>query len=270
MNPLDWRLKSHRPGVDVAGKVETVGRNVTRFKPGDAVFGAAKGAFAEFACASELRLAVKPDSITFAQAASIPIAGLTALQALRDIAKVQPGQHVLINGAAGGVGTFAAQIAKSLGAHVTGVCSSRNVEQLRALGAERVIDYTQSDFITDDQIYDLVIDNAANRSLEAMGRILSPNGGCVLVGAPKTLGSILLRLLEAAARSLFSRRKFTFFIAKITRQDLETLSGLVTTGRVTPALDKCYPFSKTGDAIAYVESGHARAKVVISLAAEQQ
>ena len=260
INPLDWRLKSPRPGVDVAGRVEAVGRSVMRLKPGDEVFGAARGAFAEYACASESKLALKPEYISFAQAASIPIAGLTALQGIRDVGHLKAGQRILINGAAGGVGTFAVQIAKSIGALVTGVCSTRNVEQTQALGADRVIDYTREDFVTDEQDYDVLLDNVGNRPLPAMKRVLTPRGKCVMVGAPKTMGTVLARLLEGMLRP-----RFKFFIAKLKKEDLEFLCSLIQTGQMTPAIDKCYPFSEVASAIAYVESGHARAKVVINL-----
>ncbi|HLK35004.1 MAG TPA: NAD(P)-dependent alcohol dehydrogenase, partial [Terriglobales bacterium] len=168
VNPLDWRLKAERPGVDVAGEITAVGGKVTRFKPGDLVFGGAKGAFAEFACAQETKLAPKPENVSFEQAAAVPIAGLTALQGLRDKGRLQPGQKVLINGAAGGIGTFAVQIAKSLGANVTGVCSTKNVELVRSLGADRVIDYTREDFTQGSERYDLILDNVGNRTLLAM------------------------------------------------------------------------------------------------------
>src|SRR5256885_13698592 len=164
VNPLDWRMKTKRPGVDVAGEIVAVGRVVTQFKPGDAVFGVGKGAFAEYACAAEGKLALKPAAVSFEQAAAVPVAGLTALQALRDKGHLQPGQKVLINGAAGGIGTFAVQIAKSLGANVIGVCSTKNVEMLRSLGADRVIDYTREDFTQDSGRYDLLLDNVGNRA----------------------------------------------------------------------------------------------------------
>ena len=263
VNPLDWRLKSRRPGVDVAGQVQSNGRNVARFKPGDAVFGIAKGAFAEYACAAESKLALKPTDITYVQAASIPVAGLTALQALRDVGHLKPGQKVLINGAAGGVGTFAVQIAKSMGAQVTAVCSTRNVEQSRALGADRVIDYTRDDFITDEEAYDLLLDNVGNRSLRALQRLLTPHGKCVMVGAPKTIGSVLARLLEGAVRP-----RFTFLMAKMKKEDLKHLGELINAGRVKPVIDKCYPLGDAAACIAYVESGHARGKVIINISAE--
>jgi NADPH:quinone reductase-like Zn-dependent oxidoreductase len=188
INPLDWRMKSQRPGVDVAGLVATVGGSVTKFKPGDAVFGLCKGAFAEYACAREAKLVTKPESLSFDQAAGVPVAGLTALQGLRDKGHLQPGQKVLINGAAGGIGTFAVQIAKSFGANVTGVCSTKNVELVRSLGADRIIDYTREDFTQGSERYDLILDNVGNRSLSAMRHVLGPNGKCVMAGAPFITG----------------------------------------------------------------------------------
>jgi NADPH:quinone reductase-like Zn-dependent oxidoreductase len=185
VNPLDWRIKTGRPGVDVAGKIVGLGKNVTQFKTGDAVFGAAKGAFAEYACAPESKVARKPEGVSFELAASVPIAGLTAFQALHDKAHLEAGQKVLINGAAGGIGTFAVQIAKSFGARVTGVCSTKNVELVRSLGADRVIDYTCEDFVEDGERYDLLLDNVGNRKLSAMKCVLRPKGKCVIVGAPK-------------------------------------------------------------------------------------
>ena len=264
VNPLDWRLKSQRPGVDVAGQVVAVGGAVTQFKPGDAVFGAGRGAFAEYACAPEGKVARKPEGVSFDQAAALPIAGLTALQGLRDKGHLQPGQKVLINGAAGGVGTFAVQIAKSLGANITGVCSTKNVELVRSLGADRVIDYTRDDFTQESERYDLLLDNVGNRTLSAMKRVLSPSGKCVMAGAPKKLRAVLTRLLKAFAWSLFLRQKFTFFIAKMNRDDLATLCGLIEAGKLSPVIDRRYPLAETAGAIAYVEEGHARAKVVIT------
>jgi NADPH:quinone reductase-like Zn-dependent oxidoreductase len=265
VNPADWRMKRQRPGLDVAGVVEAVGGKVTRFGRGDAVFGISKGAFAEFACASETRLVLKPENLSFEQAAAVPIAGLTALQGLRDKGHLQPGLKVLINGAAGGIGTYAVQIAKSFGASVTGVCSTRNVEMVRSLGADRAIDYTRDDFTQDGGRYNLLLDNVGNRPLSALRRILAPNGTCVMVGAPKELGAVFTRLLETFARSLFLRQKFPFFIAKVNRDELAGLCELIKAGKLTPVIDKCYPLSETGDAIAYVEEGHARAKVVITV-----
>jgi NADPH:quinone reductase-like Zn-dependent oxidoreductase len=264
VNPLDWRLKSRRPGVDVSGQVVAVGPRVTQFKVGDAVLGCAKGAFAEYACASETKLVSKPDEVSFEQAACLPIAGLTALQALRDKGKVQPGQTVLINGASGGVGTFSVQIAKWLGAEVTGVCSTPNVELVRSLGADRVIDYTREDFTLAGRQYDLLLDNVGNRPFSALKRVMSPGARCVMAGAPKQLPAVLARILEAFARSVLLRQGFTFFVASIRKEDLATLGELVKTGKVVPVIDKRYPLSSAAEAIAYVERGHARGKVVLT------
>jgi NADPH:quinone reductase-like Zn-dependent oxidoreductase len=265
VNPLDWRMKNERPGVDVAGEVIAVGKSVTLFKLGDAVFGLGRGAFAECACAAESKLVSKPESMTFDQAAAIPVAGLTALQGLRDKGHLQSRQNVLINGAAGGIGTFAVQIAKSMGANVTGVCSTNNVDLMRSLGADRVIDYTRDDFTQDSQRYDLLLDNVGNRTLSSMRQVLTPNGKCIMAGAPKTLSGTLSRIFKAWAWSPFLRQKFTFFIAKMKKDDLVTLFDLIQTGKLTPSIDRRYPLSETAAAIAYVEEGHARAKVVITI-----
>jgi NADPH:quinone reductase-like Zn-dependent oxidoreductase len=265
VNPLDWRLKNERPGVDVAGEIVAVGRTVTQFKPGDAVFGGGKGAFAEYACAREEKLAPKPDSVSFDQAAAVPIAGLTALQALRDKGHLQPGQKVLINGAAGGLGTFAVQIAKSFGANVTGVCSTKNVDLVRSLGADRVIDYTREDFTRGNGRYDLLLDNVGNRALSAMRRVLSPNGQCVIAGAPKKMSAVIAWLLKIYARSWLLRENFKFLIANINRDDLTTFGAMITAGKITPVIDRRYPLSEAADAMAYAEEGHARAKVVITI-----
>ena len=266
VNPLDWRLKSSRPGVDVAGEVASVGASVTEFKPGDAVFGVAKGAFAEYACAPAAKLVPKPKGMNFEQAAALPIAGLTALQGLRDRGHLQPGQKVLINGASGGIGTFAVQIAKSLGASVTGVCSTKNIDLVRSLGADRAIDYTREDFTHDTERYDLLLDNVGNRTLSSMKRVLGPGGKCVMAGAPKSFPAVFARLLKAFLWSLFLRPKFKFFVAKINQEDLKRLAGLITSGKLTPAIDRRYPLAEAASAIAYAEEGHARAKVLILLA----
>ena len=268
INPLDWRVKRRRPGVDVAGQVVALGRAATRFKPGDAVFGVCKGAFAEYACAPETRLVPKPESVSFDQAAAIPVAGLTALQGLRDKGRLKPGQKVLINGAAGGVGTFAVQIARWLGANVTGVCSTKNVELVRSLGADRVIDYTRDDFTQDSERYDLLLDNVGNRPLPAIRRVLNPSGKCVIAGAPKKLSAVFAHILKVFARSVFLRQKLTFFIADVNRDDLTTLAALIQAGKITPVIDRRYPLAETAAAIAYVEEGHARAKVLITLTDE--
>ena len=263
VNPLDWRMKAQRPGVDVAGEIVAVGRAVTQFKSGDEVFGVAKGAFAEYACAPEAKLARKPASVSFEQLAAVPVAGLTALQALRDKGHLEPQQKLLINGAAGGVGTFAVQIAKSFGANVSGVCSTKNVELVRSLGADRVIDYTREDFTEGSERYDLILDNVGNRRLSAMKRVLNPRGRCVMAGAPKKLSTVFTRILKAFAWSPFLRQKFKFFIANINRDDLSLFCDLIQAGKVTPVIDKRYSLTQTADAIAYVEEGHPRAKVLI-------
>ena len=264
VNPLDWRMKTKRPGVDVAGEIVAVGKNVKQFRAGDAAFGAGKGAFAEYVCARESKLAPKPEGVSFEQAAAVPIAGMTALQALRDVACLQPGQNVLINGAAGGIGTFAVQIAKSFGARVTGVCSTKNVELVRSLGADRVIDYTGEDFTRGSERYDLLLDNVANRTLSAMKGVLRPNGTCVIVGAPKKMSEVFTWLLKIIARSVLLRQNFKFFIARVNRDDLTTFGELITARKVTPVIDRRYPLSGTADAMAYAEEGHARGKVVIT------
>jgi NADPH:quinone reductase-like Zn-dependent oxidoreductase len=265
INPLDWRMKSRRPGVDVSGEVVAVGKRVSQFKAGDAVFGAGSGTFAEYACVPEAGLISKPNELTFEQAACIPVAGLTALQGLRDKGRLRRGQKVLVNGASGGIGTFAVQIAKSLGAEVTGVSSTRNVELVRSLGADQAVDYTQEDFTVSGRQYDLVLDNVGNRSLSALRRVMTPRGRCVLAGAPKELWAVILRVFGAFAWSPFLSQKFTFFIAKVKREDLAGICELIKTGKVTTVIDKCYSLSNAAEAIAYVEHGHARAKVVLSI-----
>jgi NADPH:quinone reductase-like Zn-dependent oxidoreductase len=261
--------KIKRPGVDVAGQVEAVGKNITQFKPGDAVFGLCKGAFAEYLCATESALVIKPENITFEQAASVPVAALTALQGLRDKAKIQPGQKVLINGAAGGVGTFAVQIAKSFGAHVTAVCSTRNVDKVRSIGADHVIDYTQEDFTKSHsgQCYDIIFDNVGNHSLSACRRLLNPKGITLMVGILGDRGilSLLTHLVTALIWSRFISQKFIFFIARLNQQDLTLLSELMATGKVTPVIDKCYSLNQAPEAIRYLSEHHARGKVVITL-----
>ncbi len=285
VNPADWRLmrgspyivrmlfglrkptasRPGRPGVDVAGQVEAVGRTVTQFKPGDEVFGSCRGAFAEYACTSEQKLAMKPDNVTFEQAASVPVAALTALQGLRDKGHIQPGQKVLINGAAGGVGTFAVQIAKWFGAEVTGVCSTRNVEMVRSIGADRVIDYTQEDFTKSGRRYDLILDNVGNHSLSACRRVLNPKGIFVIAGGPKKGWIILLRALKALVLSRFVSHKMFLFIARINTTDLTIMGELMAAGKVTPVIDRRYRLSEVPEAIRYLEEGHARGKVVITL-----
>jgi NADPH:quinone reductase-like Zn-dependent oxidoreductase len=263
--------KIKRPGVDVAGKVEAVGKNVTQFKPGDAVFGLCKGTFAEYLCAPESSFVVKPENITFEQAASVPVAALTALQGLRDQGHIQAGQKVLINGAAGGVGTFAVQIAKSCGAHVTAVCSTSNVDMVRSIGADHVIDYTQQDFTkanpTNGEGYDIIFDNVGNHSLSACRRLLNPKGINLMVGILGGRGilSLLTRLITALIWSRFISQKFVFFVAKLNKQDLTTLSELMAAGKVTSVIDRCYTLNQVPEAIRYLSEQHARGKVVITL-----
>jgi NADPH:quinone reductase-like Zn-dependent oxidoreductase len=283
VNPLDWHYMRGAPyimrlgtglrkpqntrlGVDLSGIVEAVGRNVTQFQPGDEVFGGRTGAFAEYVCAREKTLAPKPTTLTFEQAAAVPIAGLTALQGLRDKGRIQSGQKVLINGAAGGVGTFAVQIAKAFSTHVTAVCSTRNVEIVRSLGADRVMDYTQENFTQSEQRYDLILDNVGNHSLSACRRVLSPKGTFVVVGGPKgnwvgPLGFFLKALLL----SRFVSQTLVGFLASINKEDLMALKELIEAGKVTPVIDRCYTLSEVPEAIRYVEEGHARGKVVITL-----
>jgi NADPH:quinone reductase-like Zn-dependent oxidoreductase len=285
INPLDWKLmkggpflvrlllglgkpKIKRPGVDVAGQVEAVGRNVTQFKPGDEVFGTCPGAFAEYATASGMKsaLVLKPDNVTFEQAASAPVAGLTALQGLRDKGRIQPGRKVLINGAAGGVGTFAVQVARSFGANVTGVCSTRNFDMVRSIGADRVIDYTQQDFTKSGEHYDLIFDCVGNHSFSACRRVLNPTGILIMVGAPNDapLFGLLARLIGALVLSQFVNRKMVFFIARVNQKDLTILRKLMAIGKVTPVIDRRYRLSEAPEAFRYMEAGHARGKVIIT------
>ncbi len=257
--PKDTRL-----GRDVSGEVEAVGRNVTQFKPGDEVFGTCSGAYAEYACASESAIVMKPDNMTFEQAASVPIAALTALQGLRDKGQLQPGQKVLINGAAGGVATFAVQIAKSFGADVTGVCSTRNVDMVRSIGADSVIDYTHDDFTKGAQRYDLIFDCISNHSLAACRRVLNPNGKFVIVGGKK-VRTLLSRALTGVVWSRFVSQNFVLFIARLRKDDLTILSDLMQAGKVTPVIDRTYPLSEVPEAFRHLETGHAKGKVVITL-----
>ena len=282
VNPADWyamagtpwvarlqmglgRPKRNRVGLDLAGVVEAVGGNVGRFKPGDEVFGASTGTVAEYVAVPEDALVLKPANLSFEQAAAVPVAALTALQGLRDKGRLQPGQQVLINGASGGVGTFAVQIAKSFGAEVTGVCSTRNLDLVASLGADRVIDYTQDDFTRTDRRYDLLLDVAGSRPWSACRRVLTPQATLVMVGAPK--GSRLLgplgHILEVRLASLGASQKVGFFISKLRNQDLLVLQELLEAGTVTPVVERSYALSETADALRYLGTGHARGKLVI-------
>lgn len=284
VNPLDYhflrhaflrpvmargtKVKTLRPGRDVAGQVEAVGKNVTQFKPGDDVFGACNGAFAEYACAGESAFAIKPSNVTFEQAASVPVAGLTALQGFRDKAQLQPGQKVLINGAAGGVGTFAVQIAKTFGTEVTGVCSTRNVEMVRSIGADTVIDYTREDFTSNGKQYDVIFDLVANHSFEEHRRALTPKGiyiGAGIMGLGGSMFRLLLRQIPSLIKARFVTQKFITLLAKLNQQDLRAFAALIEEGRVTPVIDRRYSLSEVPEAVRYVEDGHARGKVIIDV-----
>jgi len=265
--PKDTRL-----GVDYAGTVEAVGKNVSNFKPGDEVFGGRNGALAQYICPrADRAIALKPANMSFEQASSVGVAGITALQGLRDKGHVQAGQKVLINGASGGVGTFAVQIAKSLGADATGVCSTRNMDMVRSLGADHVIDYTKEDFTKGDQRYDVIFDNVQNHTFSERRRVLAPNGICVLVG----LGGAgwhadtqthLIRSFTTPLMSKFTNQKFTFFVAQLNHDDLALLGDLMQSGKVTPVIDKTYKsLGEVKDGLEYLEGGHARGKVVIAV-----
>jgi NADPH:quinone reductase-like Zn-dependent oxidoreductase len=284
VNPLDYhflrhpflhpimarvsKVKTLRPGRDLAGQVEAVGRNVTQFKAGDEVFGACNGAFAEYACGRESAFAIKPSNVSFEQAASVPVAGLTALQGFRDKAQLQPGQKVLINGAAGGVGTFAVQIAKTFGADVTGVCSTRNVEMVRSIGADTVIDYTREDFASNGKQYNVIFDLVANHSFAEHRRALTPKGiyiGAGMIGLHGSTIRLLRRLIPELVKWRFVSQKSVSLLAKLNRKDLDVIGALIAEGRVTPVIDRRYGLSEVPDAVSYVEEGHARGKVIIDI-----
>ncbi|HEX5702473.1 MAG TPA: NAD(P)-dependent alcohol dehydrogenase [Pyrinomonadaceae bacterium] len=289
INPLDWRLMrgepkiirvmaklmggtgTGRPGVDVAGEVEAVGSNVKKFKVGDGVFGSCVGALAEYACAGEAKVTLKPVGVTFEQAASINVAGLTALQGLRDKAKLQRGEKALINGAAGGVGTFAVQVAKHLGAEVTGVCSTRNVEMVRSIGADRTIDYTKEDFVNLPERYDVIFECVGNKSPSQLQSVLKPNGRSIGVGAPHDLSMIglLASAISAMRLSMFSDRKVTSFLAKGNADDLAFIGNLIVSGELTPVIDRVYDLTECADAMRHLEEGHARGKVIVAVGGER-
>ena len=260
------RPKAGRLGADFAGVVEAVGRDVRDLAPGDEVYGMRDGAFAEYVAAKKA-VGRKPANTSVAEAAAVPVAGLTALQALRDHACIREGMRVIVNGASGGVGTFAIQIAKALGAHVTAVCSSQNVEQARALGADAVIDYTRADFTRSGERYDVIFDNAGNRSWKAMRRVLAEGGVVVLVGGPrsKRLFGPLGHVARVKAASLFGGGRAVFFVAKPNNDDLATLRELIESGRVRPVLQRTVPLEQVADALALMRDGHARAKVAIAI-----
>jgi NADPH:quinone reductase-like Zn-dependent oxidoreductase len=288
VNPLDWhyvegtpyimramgvglrRPKETRLGVDYAGTVEAVGKNVTQFKPGDEVFGGRDGAFAQYVCPRAAgSVTLKPANLTFEQAASVNIAGITALQAVRDKGNVQPGQKLLINGASGGVGTFAVQIAKTLGADVTGVCSTRNVDLVQSLGADHVIDYTKEDFTKGAERYDVIVDNVANHSLSEFRRVLTPKGKYVMVGGgganEQGVFGKMPRTLQAKLLSKFGDQELGWMLAHPNQKDMAILADLMQSGKVKPMIDRTYKLSDLPEAIRYLEEGHARGKVVIDV-----
>jgi len=289
VNPYDWHFvegtpylmramgiglrkpKDVRLGVDFAGTVEAVGKNVTQYKPGDEVFGGRDGAFAQYVCRRAVgAVALKPAGLTFEQAASINIAGITALQGVRDKGKVQPGQKVLINGASGGVGTFAVQLAKAYGAEVTGVCSTRNIELVQSLGADHVIDYTKEDFTKGDQKYDVILDNVANHSLSECRRVITPSGTYVLIGGggvnEQGFVGAIGKALNAAVYSRFVKQKMGMMMADPSTKDLTLLGDMIQSGKIKPVIDRTYKsLSEVPDAIRYLEQGHARGKVVVTV-----
>jgi NADPH:quinone reductase-like Zn-dependent oxidoreductase len=289
LNPLDWHYMRGTPylmrleagflepkdpklGVDMAGRVAAVGSRVTRFKVGDEVFGTAPGAFAQYALATDTKIVHKPPELTFEQAAAVPVAALTALQGLRDKGRARRGDSVLINGASGGVGTFAVQIAKTMGLHVTGVCSGRNAARVRALGADRVIDYTREDFTSDGPRYDVVLDLVGNRDLLDVRRVLKPGGRHVLVGGGgpndgRWLGPFAM-VLRGLAIDPFVDQEFSMLLARIDADDLEHLAGLMRKGTVVPVIDRRYTLDQVPAAIDYLERGRARGKVIITVAAD--
>ena len=253
--------KNYVPGYDVAGHVEAVGKNVTRFQPGDEVFGACNRTCAEYVCAGEDKFVLKPANLSLVQAAAVPTSAIAALRGLRDAGKVQPGQKVLINGASGGVGTFAVQIAKAFGAEVTGVCSTRNVDMVRSIGADHVIDYTQEDFTQSGQRYDLILDNVGNRSFSDCRRALTPQGTLIPNSGHAGIGYII----KAFVVSLFVRQQGRPFVAIPNNEDLVVLKGLIEAGKLTSVIDRTYPLSETPEAFRYLDKGHARGKVVITI-----
>ena len=283
VNPADWygmtglpyvgralmglfKPKQRVLGVDFAGTVEAVGEDITEFRPGDDVFGGRSGSFAEYVCVRNA-VVLKPANVTFEQAAAVPIAALTALQGLRDKGQVQPGHKVLINGASGGVGTFAVQIAKALGAEVTGVCSTRNVDLVRSIGADHVVDYTREDFTRNDRRYDLMLDVAGSRSWSECKRVLNPQATLVIVGAQKgnRLIGPLSHIVKVRLAALRSSQRVVFFIAKVNKADMEVLQELLEAGKVTPVIDRRYELSEAADAFRYLGEGHARGKIVITV-----
>jgi NADPH:quinone reductase-like Zn-dependent oxidoreductase len=262
LKPKDPRL-----GVDLAGRVEAVGSNVTQFRPGDEVFGRGLGAFAEYVCAREDAVAVKPASMTFEEAAAVPVAALIALESLRDNGQIQPGQQVLINGASGGVGTFAVQFAKLFGAEVTAVCSTRNVDRARSIGADHVIDYTHEDFTKNGRRYDLVLAVNGYHPLLTYRRALRLGGNYVMVGAAnaRLFRALLQVMLLGPLLSRAGSKRMSVFVARPNQRDLAYIKELLEAGKLMPVIERCYPLSKTAEALRYLEEGHAQGKVVITV-----
>ena len=287
VNPLDWhrmrgqpflvrigdglrKPKNQKLGADVAGPVESVGKNVTEFKPGDEVFGVCSGAFAEYALASPGKLTLKPANLSFEAAAAVPVAAFTALQGLRDTGQIQAGQKVLVNGASGGVGTFAVQIAKAFGAEVTGVCSTPKLDMVRSIGADHVVDYTREDFTRNGQHYDLIYDAVGNRSVFAYRRALSSQGKCVIAGftsLPRLLEYMILGSMVSKSRG---KQIIGQGMASTAQENLLAIKELLEAGKVVPVIDRCYPLSETAEAIRYLETGHARGKVIIVVKSRDQ
>src|SRR5215211_2307380 len=287
INPYDWHFVRGTPfimrignglrkpantriGVDFAGVVDSAGKTVTEFKPGDEVYGGRTGAFAEYICVTEKRIVHKPANLSFEQAGGLQIAGLTALQALRNKANVQPGQRVLINGASGGVGTFAVQIGKALGAHITAVCSTRNVDLVRSLGADEVIDYTKEDFAKLGKQWDVVLDNVPNHSLAECRRALTPKGKYIMIGGGgpddgRIIGPFA-RVIKLLLLKPFIGQEMGMMMSDPTKEDMTYLRDLMQAGKVTPVIDRTYPLTQVQDAIRYVEEGHARGKVIVTVA----
>ena len=283
LNPFDWHLlrgepffvravagwrkpKRNIPGIDVAGVVEAVGRDVTQLKPGDEVYGEKSRACAEYVAGPASLFVPKPANLSLEQAAAVPVGAVTALQALRDKGGIQAGQRVLINGASGGVGTFAIQLAKAFGAEVTGVCSTRNVDLVRSIGADDVVDYTQQDFTRSGGPYDLIVDNVGNRSFLALRRVLTRTGTVVSVGAPRGNWAPLLAMVAPRVLTPFVSQRIVGMLTDVTRDDLLFITGLIEAGRVAPVIDRCYPLAEVSDAIRYLETMRARGKVIINVA----
>jgi NADPH:quinone reductase-like Zn-dependent oxidoreductase len=280
-NALDWHMmrgspflvrmgnglrhpKDHRLGADIAGQVEAVGAAVTQFQPGDSVFGVCAGGYAEYGCTPAKNLVPKPEKLSFEEAAAVPVAALTALQGLRDKGHIQAGQKVLINGAGGGVGTFAVQIAKSFDADVTAVCGTHNVEKVRSIGADHVIDYTKEDFTKKPQRYDLIIAANGYHWIMDYRRALNPSGIYVVLGG--SMAQLLQALMLGSLVSRFGNKKMGFLLSHADQADLVLIKELLESGKVKPVIDRCYPLSETAEAIRYLEAGHARGKVVITVA----